>query len=289
MFYKITSILSRFSEIVNKPFLWEDKQKNIKKELISINSKKDYEKPTEIAICTIQLTYNSNIDSKSSYLISNPDSYTLSNVQIGFANNPIDIYIEYIITQMLLGEKSRCTIETKSGFVIDFICELLEIAENPIYFELTSLQMYNYALKFKECGVHLFKNHPLFAQNYFSKAAKCLISLSIIQTLENKQEIDVLLRTIYINLAACFLKQNRNEDVLYVLKSDDQLLMRQEKAIYRKAHAYYNLKRYEEARTTLSLCDYKKISEMIALWNKIRNDEKSSNKQYSSIVKKMFT
>lgn len=279
-------ILSSFPDIVNKPYLWEDPQKKIRKELISIDNNKDYEKPREIAKCTIQLSYNCNLEIKSEYLISNPEPYTLENVQLGFAIIPLDIYIEQIITQMLLGEKSRCTIETKSGIIIEFICYLKEITENPIYFELSSQQMYDVAFKFKECGVRLFKNHPIFAQNYFSQASKCLISLSIIKNLENKNEIDILLTNVNINLAACLLKLNRNEDVLYVLKSDNHLS--QDKAIYRKAYALFNLKRYDEAKCTLGLCEYKDKPEMMTLWYKILNAEKIANKEYNSIVKKMF-
>lgn len=199
------------------------------------------------------------------------------------------MYIEEIITHMVLGETSECHIESKSGKNINFVCELLDIMKNSIYIELPANELYEAALKFKESGVKMFKRYPLFSQNYFTQSAKCIILLSTMhKDFDNKEEVNDLLKNVYLNLSACLLKQNRNEEVLHVLKSDDALLMKQEKAIYRKSYALYNLKRYDEAKNTLSLCNYKEKSEMISLWNKIIQDEKISNIHYASMVKKMF-
>ncbi|XP_055523281.1 uncharacterized protein LOC129717420 [Wyeomyia smithii] len=195
---------------------------------------------------------------------------------------------------MLINETSKCVITCKAKS-IQFIMKLLKIDNGGYYFEQTPEKLLSLARRYKENGVKMFSKHPLFAHRYFSRAAKCLLSCSPLEDLdpsregvETIREMQSLLDTLYLNIAACLIKQNRFEEVLYVLEGQDQRETPSEKAVFRKALAQFHLKRFEQALETLGRIDCSGSSECAALHERIKRAWREDSKQYNDMVKKMF-
>ncbi|XP_059611103.1 uncharacterized protein LOC132258026 [Phlebotomus argentipes] len=156
--------------------------------------------------------------------------------------------------------------------------------------------MVNLAQKYRENGVEMFKKYPIFAQDYFNRAAKCVLSLGPLQSESQEppledvspEELQKLLESVYNNISACLLKQERFEEVLYLMeftKREDDV---PEKAIYRKALAHNGLRQHAEAKTELERLNYKENKEILALWNKNQAEWQVEENKYAQMVQKMF-
>lgn len=280
--------------------VWTCLEKGLRKETICISQQASVQKPNYLSTCTVIISnlVNETIDQETNYLTSDRLDKQIT-VTMGEACTPIDCYLEILLSEMLITEKSICCIQTKNNVEIIFVLELIEITPIQYYYELTAAQMYEVALKYKGSGVKMFPKYPVFAQNYFNKAAKCLLAyageLCGVES-QLKIQMDKLLENIFTNIAACLIKQRRYEDVIEILgfverrEEDDyrQVKSIHEKAIYRKAIAHYNLKQYDNAMALLKKTDYENNSEMLGLWNNIYNDQKEENTRYSDMVKKML-
>lgn len=275
------------SELV--PKVWLNSKKGLRKELINFNFV-SIKKPTEFSKCFITISDINCSDYETNYLNSGD-----LNLVMGSALTPIDIYLELFLLEMITSEKSHCFIKTKNGNEISFILKLNEIQFGGYFFEISANEMLKKAQTYKENGVKMFKKYPNFSQDYFNKSAKCLLAFLPFKDLDpeiekvSSNDFQQLLEIVYMNISACLLKENRYEDILSILKfTEREEPVVPEKALYRKALAYFHLKKYEESKNTLEKINYLENKEFLILWNKNVIQSKIENDKYANICRKMF-
>lgn len=279
------------------PHEWIDDQRGLRKVLIEFNYI-NMDKASEMSECLVEIIDVTNLCDRESEYLSEPIEKW---IRMGEATTPIDCYIEILIKQMFVGELSRCCITTKRDDQIQFTLKLKQINLNEYFYELSPKELYDVASRYKEKGVKMYKKYPEFAQNYFNLSAKLLISLKPFDKLNetnnddeqdaNKKIDQELIQSlhdgVYLNVAACLIKQSRYEDALHVLK-DVTERSNNEKGIYRRALAHLNLKQYEEAKQQIERLNFKENHEFNSLYKRIVNDMKEYNESYAQMVKKMF-
>lgn len=204
--------------------VWEDEKKGLRKELINFNFI-SIEKASELSKCRVDFENIQNLSHhKSNYLKEEQSDVW---IEIGHAITAIDCYVEEFLKEMLINETSKCSIKTKSTGEISFIIRLKEIKFNGYYSEQTPTQMFELARLYKENGVKMFKEFPLFAHNYFNLSAKCLLSFQtqdvdydelLKDSTITKKDFDELLQNVYLNIAACLIKQERFEEIPSILE-----------------------------------------------------------------------
>jgi tetratricopeptide (TPR) repeat protein len=197
---------------------------------------------------------------------------------------------------------SKCEIMTKSGDAITFHMRLksIEYDSSEIYYcDLNPLQMFDLAKQYKECGVKMSRKYPLFAHNYFSLAAKCLLSFNHFQPGEldeklshtevKKKDFDELLQVLYSNIALFLIKQKRYDQVISLLgyvKSEENP---KEKAAHRLATAYFHLRDYQEAEEIIKKVEnYKSNKHLALLLEKVQKMGKAEKEKLSNLAKKML-
>uniref|UniRef100_A0A182TAM3 FKBP_N_2 domain-containing protein n=1 Tax=Anopheles maculatus TaxID=74869 RepID=A0A182TAM3_9DIPT len=213
-------------------------------------SRNQCKKPSELSRCLVAIGAVEGIGThETSYLGAGATEERW--ITIGTAVTPVDCYVELLLQQMLTNEESKCTINNRQGIDITFTVKLIRIEGQKYYYELSVAESVALAKQYKENGVKMFAKYPLFAHTYFNQAAKCLLSWSPIDQLdpaiegvETVKEMHSLLETLYLNIAACLIKQNRFEEVLHVLRYTDQQETPSAKATYRKALAQFKIKQF---------------------------------------------
>lgn len=281
------------------PFLvekWEDADRGLLKEIINYKFL-SLTKATEISKCCVSITGVTGLkDHHESAHLCSGDKFEYW-VTLGEALTPIDCYIDVFLKQMLVGETSNCSIRTKSGDTITFLIKVMKIEFGGYVFELHYDKIVILAQKYKENGVKMFKKYPIFAQEYFNRAAKLLISLMPFDTVEKRDpdkdkfdafEVQTLLENLYMNIAACLIKHSRYEDALHVLQFTERIENVPEKALYRRAMAHFKYGQLDDAKKIIERTNYKENKECLALYNDVLVKWKASNQNYSKIVKKMF-
>lgn len=277
---------------------WQDVKRGLRKEVINFR----YEsmiKASDLSKCLVVIddVHGLRPDQQTDYLRVDLNS-TEYWVHLGHAITPIDYYIELLLKQMLMGETSRCTIDTKSGQNIQFQLKMIRIESDGHYYAQPLPDLVGIVQRYKENGVKMFKNYPLFAHEYFGRAAKLLISCLPFETLAEREQdvtdaspafLRELLETIDMNLAACLIKEKRFDDALHVLEFTDREENVPDKAIYRRATAHYHLNQFDEAKTMLERINYTDNRECNALYRNVYEKWKSSNEKYTDMVKKMFS
>ncbi|XP_023300906.2 peptidyl-prolyl cis-trans isomerase CPR6 [Lucilia cuprina] len=274
---------------------WKLERKGLYKKVQALEFTK-VEKPHQVAKVIINVEKVENLKDRETQWL---DANTLNKDQImemGSALTPIDYYLEILVQQMMLGETAECTIKTKTpGEDVKIVLTLQEIKQTKGIQQLTVPEMYELASKYKENGVKMFKKYPIFAHEYFAKAAKCLISYKNFEGLTKKRDgvagkdMQELFIQIQTNLAACLLNEKRYDDVLYQTSFVDTLNAPSEKSIYRRAMAYYHMHEYELAQKTIEkVVDFKDKKEFANLYQKTKDSWKNSNAQYKGMVQKMF-
>ncbi|XP_017956222.2 uncharacterized protein LOC108651197 [Drosophila navojoa] len=274
---------------------WSDVARGLQKKVLSLEFQR-VEKP--LLVSTVSFTVKKpcpNLGSRpSKYLASNePQQYTL---EMGNADSPIDCYIEILLQQFVIGETSACSITTKTGERLEFELKLDRILSNKQIDKLSAVEMYNLALKYKEKGVAMYKAYPKFACDYFSRAAKLLITYKPFDKLDKQKngipgnEMELLFVQIQTNLAACMLLEKRYEHVIYHTEFVDTQEQPSEKSIYRRALAFYYLKEFEKAQNLIErVPQYEDKREFTKLRDNIATSWKSSNANYKQLVQRMFT
>lgn len=281
------------------PFLqekWEDIDRGLCKEIVAYKFL-TLTKATEISKCCVSITDIAGLkEHHESAHLTNGDKFEHW-IALGEAVTPVDCYIDVFLQQMLVGETSKCTIRTKSGDAITFQIKVMKIEFGGYIFEMTFKKTYELALKYKENGVRMFKKYPLFAQEYFNRAAKLMISLLPFDTLEERdldkdtydaKELQTFLENLYMNISACLIKQTRYEEALHVLEFTERQENVPEKALYRRAMAHFKVGQLDEAKQHLERINFKDNRDCLALYNDILVKWKASNQNYSQMVKKMF-
>lgn len=286
---------------VNKHLIekvWRDEAKGLRKEVINFRFC-SVVKPSELSKCLIDILDIQSFNQekcKSNYLLEENVGKEFW-VEMGHAVTPVDCYIEEFLRQMFTNETSKCFIATKSSGKIEFTMRLKRIEFGGYYCEQSACKMFELAKLYKDNGVKMFKAYPLFAHNYFNLAAKCLLSFTPFVDIEDiltecgltRKDFEELLQNIYLNIAACLVKHQRYEEVVHVLSYSMSQAEPSEKAIYRLALAYFNLKRFEDAKITIERINYKNNKELVQLMAKVHDSWKADKNNYSNMVKKMFT
>lgn len=278
--------------------LWTDERLGCSKELLRYEFV-CMEKPTELDECVIAVTDQQNVDGRPSNFLTPIEAAAATApgelcVSLRAARTALDCLLSVVLQQMLPGERSRVRIVTSGGETVQLTVELLRIqpnAEQRYLHQLTAEQTLAWATQQKENGVALFKRWPIFAQYAFSRAAQALISLKPFDQASVDVDADQLQQlhdSVCQNLAACLLKQQRYEDVLYVLQEVTDRPAAPERAIYRRATAHFWLRQLDEARTQLERLNYAQHPEQRALHAQIVQQLGEYRNEYSSMVRKMF-
>lgn len=275
---------------------WSDPKKGLSKKVLALKFEK-VQKPTALSICRVKISKVANLADRPSSYLRQSNEFELI---MGSAITPVDFYLEIILQNMLLGETCQAQIQTKkSGEPIEFEIFLSDLSQTKHLFQLSVKELYDLAQKYRSNGVEMFKMYPKFAHEYFSRAAKCLISFKPFDVLTeernsmNGADLEALLRILQANLAACLLQDQRNEDVLYLTEFIDSLpadeIKKWEKALYRRALAFYNIKDYEKVLTLLEKVEnIKEKKEFLLLYNQTKQSSKREEEHYRSIVQRMF-
>lgn len=293
-------IVRKKSFDVNKHLIdkvWEDKTKGLRKEVINFRYM-TIVKVSELSKCLVDILDIQNLDKskhKTNYVTEENVGHEFW-VTIGEGMTPVDCYVEEFLKNMLTNETSKCFIETKSSGTITFTMRLKRIEFGGFYFEQSAPKMFELAKKYKENGVKMFKDYPLFAHNYFNLAAKCLLSFNpfddIADVLQGsdlkKDDFEDLLYNIYSNIAACLIKEGRFDEIIPIMKFTQQQHKPSEKAIYRLATAYLHTNNYDAAQKTVERIDYKGNKELVQLMAAIQLNKKEGKDRDSLMAKKML-
>lgn len=276
---------------------WSDEKKGLHKVLISFKYQSTT-KANDLSKCCVAITELNGLKDHhaSEYLRDerkNLDYWiTLSN-----ALTPIDCYVELFLKQMLIGETSRCSIKTKSGDYISFVMRLIRVEFGGYMYAKKLPEIISIAQHYKENGVKMFKEYPLFAHEYFNKAAKILISCQPFETLREREmgmteadpvKLRELHETILTNISLCLIKEKRYDEAVHVMEFADRPDNVTDKQIYRRANALYLFGRLEDARQTIERINYKDIKECVILHNNITEKLKQSDQNYKKMIKNMF-
>lgn len=272
---------------------WINDVKGLRKEIISIQFV-SMQKVSELSRCLVSISELNGLGDRKSHILKPGEGVQERWIDIGTAATPIDCYLEDLLKQMLVNEKSKCFINCKNTQVT-FNMHLLKIEDEGYYFTKSPQAMLEIAKRYKESGVAMFPSSVLFAHRAFSNAAKCLLAYAPLEyldpTIEGADtiiEMKALLEIVYLNISACLIKQNRFEEVLQVLDFINHKESPPEKAIYRKALAQFNIKQYQEALDTLKRINYSAHKECASLHRKIVSTWQKEEKNYNEMIKNMF-
>lgn len=275
--------------------VWTDEQKGLRKELISFKYQ-SVTKANDLSKCCVAITdVNGLKDHHASDYLRDEHKNMDYWVTISDALTPIDCYIELLLKRMLIGETSRCSIKTKSGDLISFVVRLIRVEFGGYMYAKTLPEIIALAQQYKANGVKMFKNYPLFAHDYFNKAAKILISCKPFETLQERETNDVnpaelreLLENVQMNICQCLIKQQRYDDAVHVMEFVDRKENVSDKAIYRRANALYLKGDLDEAKETIERINYRNIKECLQLHTNIATKLKQSDQNYRKMIQNMF-
>lgn len=293
-----TDVREKFD--VNKHLIdkvWTNDAKGLRKEVINFHYC-SVVKASELSKCLIDVFDIQNLDPikhRTNYLLEENVGKQLW-VDIGHAVTPIDCYVEEFLKEMFANETSKCSITTKSSGAISFTMRLKQIEFGGYYCEQPAAKMFELGMLYKENGVKMFKEFLPFAHNYFNLAAKCLLSFNPFDDIEDvltdcdlkRKYFEELLQNIYLNIAACLIKERRYDDILHVLNYSITQEQPSEKATYRLALAYYKLNQFQNAKNTIERIDFKNNKDLVHLMAKVCESWKADQHNYSNMVKKMF-
>ncbi|XP_055919078.1 uncharacterized protein LOC129951090 [Eupeodes corollae] len=274
---------------------WKDINKGLSKKVLALKFEKIL-KPTILSVCRVEIVKISNLQDRPSFYLRRENEFELD---MGSAVTPLDCYIEILVQNMLLGETSHCQIKTKKGEPIHFDITLSAISTTKYLFQLDVKEIYDLAQKYRSNGVEMFKTYPKFAHEYFTRAAKILTSFKPFDVLTKEAngidgaEMKALLQILQTNIAACLLQDQRYEDVLFLTEFTNSMsadeVKNVEKALYRRAVAFYNLKAYHLVIQTLEKVDnVRDKKEFFSLYNRTKQNWKRDEDQYKTIVQRMF-
>lgn len=274
---------------------WSMPRKGLRKQVLSLENFKYLDKPHLVSKVVIKVEEVQNLNGRTSQYLVDTLIGQEQLLELGTALTPVDCYVELLVRQLVVGERARCFIATKQEEII-FILTLISIKESKEIQKLNVAEMYALALRYKENGVAMFKEYPLFAHEYFARAAKCLISykphegLTLSADGMSGEDMQKLFTQVQTNLAACLLNQKRYEDVLYQTKFVEEQPDATEKSIFRRATAFYHLKEFEKAKQTIErVPNYQEKKEFAKLLHRIQESWKSSNDHYKNLVQRMFS
>ncbi|CAG5004562.1 unnamed protein product [Parnassius apollo] len=252
-----------------------------------------------VVISNVQCTNsvgNCDIESGSRIFAKNFDGM----VVIGDSDLFIDKDVELILQQMCCGETciGKIVYKNNKGELvkeISFQIELKDVTEEQLVSDWSWARLYEAASHHKERGVELIKEKRILdAFRRFSKAFKLLVAIEPVDpqviSEESVKEIIELKIKLYNNLAHCQLQFNEYEASLELcnraIKHDPDNV----KALYRRCQSYHGLQMYEEAwndiQHVLNLNPNDRAAQNKA--SELRPRIEKINKEYTSVIKKMF-
>ncbi|XP_068153922.1 protein Bride of doubletime [Drosophila tropicalis] len=272
---------------------WEDPTRGLTKKVLGLEFSV-MEKPLLVSKVEFKVNKCENLGSRPSKYLN--DLSSAQCLEMGTAVTPVDYYIEILLQQFLPGETSACCISTKSGEKINLELKLEKIITNTQVEKLNAAEIHNLALGYKECGVQMFKAYPKFAFDYFSRAAKLLITYKPFDKLTlksngiNGSDLEALFVQVQTNLAACMLREQRYEHVIYHTEFVETAENPSEKSIYRRALAYYHLKEFAKAQSMVErMPKWEEKKEFVKLRDNIVSSWKDCNAHYKEVVQRMFS
>ncbi|XP_060607121.1 peptidyl-prolyl cis-trans isomerase FKBP4-like [Ruditapes philippinarum] len=168
---------------------------------------------------------------------------------IGESESLLSDKIEDILLSLKVGQKERIAVtEGKEDRILKLTVTLCRFENCIPAYQLTNEDKFERAKYYKEKGVELFKNGKNeYAFRRFCSALKLLISMlprdKLPETISG--DYDTLRAQCYSNMAACQLKE---ESFDFVVANCSKVLgidPNNVKCIYRRAKAYFCLKKYE--------------------------------------------
>lgn len=254
-------------------------------------------KPTENAVCTIEMTYIKweSQPVQSEYVIE-PSSYPVS-INIGEANTALDREIEKCIQTMHLDELSSFEI-CFNDCELSFVLKLCHFESRGYIYEWDAKDKWLIAQKHKEKGVELFQeNRYADASHRFSRGLKLLLSIPIPvdETLKeidgvDISEIDNFKTKLYNNLASCYSKNKSYDIVIDLCSKVLEVDKTNVKAFHKRGFAYAESRNFEKAKNDLETVlemdnDNKAAREKLQYV--ITNIQKQEA-NFACMVKKMF-
>ena len=149
------------------------------------------------------------------------------------------------LSQSLGGESLKFNVILKS------FCREADISELEVDEKLEKAQHH------KDKGTELFKRHHTdFAVKRYLKANRFLEHLDKVEDLPEvfREQAGTLRVQCYNNLGACYLKDEKFEDVLTVEGQALSLEPGNVKALFRRGQAYFKLNNYPEAKRDFEAC-----------------------------------
>lgn len=272
---------------------WLDKERGLSKINIQYPVNGPHIKPTEFSTVVFEIEAIKNeTDAESKILADGPGPRTHI---MGTADTPLDCYVEAFLLEMLRGEQSACKIQSEDNdLTIEFTINLIQFDNARQVHRIPLNVAFDVLKKYKEIGVTMFKFNPKFAHHYFSKAYKIISSFATEGYEEiGSLEVFALKHTIQNNIAACLIIEKRYEEAISMLDfvddpGNDKNDLLFQKAVFRKAQALYNLKKYEDVVQCLNGVDYKTNSSMKVLYTATQEQLKREKEQFTDMAKKMF-
>ncbi|XP_023944609.1 uncharacterized protein LOC112050551 [Bicyclus anynana] len=222
------------------------------------------------------------------------------NVIIGDMDSYIDKDVELILQQMCLGEICDARLIYKNVFgdlMMEISCriELLDLTEEQLISDWSWARLFESAVHHKERGVQLVKDKRIVdGFRRFSKALKMLVAIEPVDRVtadaERTKELLNMRIKLYNNMAHCQLQFDEFGATLDLCSRTLKLDHNNIKALYRQSIAYTGLAMYEEAwgdiQRALEIDPTDKAS--IAKAKELRPHIEKINKDYSTVIKKMF-
>lgn len=226
-------------------------------------------------------------------------------VTVGNADSIIDKALERCICSMLVGEESKFILkfpsinnnnnsqEFSSYQILIECCIKLETLTNdtPVC-EWSEEKLYQVAFHHKTEGVKLFHSgRKVESFLRFSKSFKFLNLINIKSRSENLKEVVCLRVALLNNMANCQLYfQN------YVFASElcDKALdidSNNIKSLYRRAIAFMNIQKYDEAKNDLNKIMQIEPSNTVAKekYQELKDAMKEKDANYAAVIRKMFS
>lgn len=303
------------SATIRPPEEWCDAALGVSKHLLDFQFVA-MDRPTDLDECDVVVTErNAECAARHSEWLRGDDGGDAIRVRLRTARTEFDCVLGIVLQQMMPGERSRVNIATRGQVLLELTLQLQRIC--PVaggnkrhLHQLTSAELVDWAGEQKANGVALFRRKEMcMAQYAFARAAKALVSLKPFDKTADKaaaelitagtktqiaKEWQLLYESVCVNLAACLLRQQRWEDVLYVLQDAtkrgtiDAPGIPDPRAIYRRAVAHFNLRQLDEARIQIERMKWQSNAELKLLRDAIVREQNAYASRYSNMVRKMF-
>lgn len=203
----------------------------------------------------------------------------------------ISIDLEQVHTKLDL-EFRKLLLNTKLGDVgafqscgVNVEFKLLDITRTTPIYLISDEDKLARAIQHKEAGSELFRQNKLFAAFHrFRASVEYLIFLED-RTLPGA---DDMYAVVCNNMAMCQMKAGNHEYAIALCNKVLTVDSNNEKALYRRAFCYTELKQYEKAHVDLMMLAQSKDKSVKKLMEVVQQHRKEQHEEYKTVVKNMF-